>query len=143
MCSHPRGERNRRRQESHLRRHLSCTRTGSVRSRTPILTSPGGPGLASVAPYAALRSWAKRHRVDVIMIGHRGVGLSRRTTAEVDLTADDMWLRPVVEDIRAVLGAEQVPPAVLYGSSYGTYVAHAFAVEHPNGLLPSCPTRPC
>ena len=110
---------------------LTYLRTGPFPGRPTILVIPGGPGLGVSFTYAGLRRWARRHQIDLIMIEHRGVGLSRRDQAGTDLTADDMRLPLVVADIAAVLDAEGVHNAVVYGSSYGTYVAQGFAVEHP------------
>ena len=109
---------------------LSYVRTGPFDGRPTIVVVPGGPGLGSVVPYAGLRRWARRARVDLLMIEHRGVGLSRRTDSGADLSTDDMWLHAVVDDIRAVLDAEGITRAVLYGSSYGTYVVQAFTSAH-------------
>lgn len=101
------------------------------RVRTPIVVLPGGPGMASMLPYAALRSWADKSGIDLVMIDHRGVGLSRTDDAGADLTADDLWIRDIVDDVIAVLDAENIDTAVLYGASYGTYLAQAVAAEHP------------
>ena len=109
---------------------LGYVRTGPFDGRPTIVVVPGGPGLGSVLPYAGLRRWARRARVDLLMIEHRGVGLSRRTDSGADLGTDDMWLHAVVDDIRAVLDAEGITRAVLYGSSYGTYVVQAFTSAH-------------
>ena len=46
----------------------------------PVVLVPGGPGLASVAPYRRLRALAARRGLDVLMVEHRGVGLSQRGT---------------------------------------------------------------
>lgn len=100
----------------------------------PSVVIPGGPGLAATLPYVWLRKWATKNHVDLIMLEHRGVGLSRRDTEGADLSADDMWMRLVVEDIATVLEAEGIERAVVYGSSYGSYVALSFAAEHPDRL---------
>lgn len=109
---------------------LSYARTGPFDGRPSVVVVPGGPGMGSIVPYAALRSWATKSRIDLIMVEHRGIGLSRRTAAGPDLTGDDMWLGLVVDDLLAVLDAEHVPQAILYGCSYGSYVVQAFASEH-------------
>src|SRR6516225_1239895 len=47
------------------------------KSKHPLVIIPGGPGAASVALYRGLRRRAAVEGLDVIMIEHRGVGLSR------------------------------------------------------------------
>ena len=59
-------------------------RTGR-KSRHPLLVIPGGPGAASVALYRAFRRRAAVDGLDVIMVEHRGVGLSRHDDAGRDL----------------------------------------------------------
>lgn len=107
-------------------------RTGPFPGRPTVVVIPGGPGLGTATLYGGLRSWAHRNSIDLLMIEHRGVGLSRRDATGADLTADDMRLGLVVEDIASVLDAENIRSAAVYGSSYGTYLAQAFAVEHPD-----------
>lgn len=110
---------------------LGYVRTGPA-SRAPALIVPGGPGLASVLPYHGLRRRAAAQGLDVIMAEHRGVGLSRTGTTGEDLPRTAMTLRAAADDLAAVLDAEQVPQAVVYGSSYGSYLAQAFAAWHPD-----------
>ncbi|WP_144238012.1 MULTISPECIES: hypothetical protein [Bacteria] len=45
---------------------LAYTRSGP-RTDTPLVVIPGGPGLASIQPYRALRRRAARGGLDVIM----------------------------------------------------------------------------
>ena len=110
---------------------LAYTRTPARGTGTPIVVLPGGPGMASMLTYSPLRAWATNQHIDLLMIDHRGVGLSRTDHAGRDLTHDDMWVRLVVEDVVAVLDAEGIDTAILYGASYGTYLAQAVAAEHP------------
>ncbi|WP_432541612.1 alpha/beta fold hydrolase [Kineococcus sp. SYSU DK002] len=109
---------------------LSHVRTGP-RTGTPVVVVPGGPGLASVLPYWSLRSAAARRGLDVVMVEHRGVGLSRRDHHGRDLPPADVTVEDAADDLAAVLDAQHVDRAVVYGSSYGTYVAQAFGVRHP------------
>ncbi|WP_230684962.1 alpha/beta fold hydrolase [Cellulomonas sp. JZ18] len=96
-----------------------------------MLVLPGGPGLASVLPYIPLRADAARRGLDVLMVEHRGVGLSRRDTDGRDLPVAAVTVAAVVEDLAAVLDAAGVDQAVVYGASYGSYVAQAFGARHP------------
>lgn len=101
-------------------------------SDVPVLIIPGGPGLASAVPYSALRQKAVKQGLDVLMLEHRGVGLSRRADDGTDLPLEAMRISLVVDDIRAVLDAEGIEKVLLVGSSYGSYVALAFAVTLPD-----------
>ncbi|MEV1295456.1 alpha/beta fold hydrolase [Pseudonocardia sp. NPDC049635] len=100
--------------------------------RTPVLAIPGGPGLASVLPYRGLRRAAARRGLDVIMMEHRGVGFSRRDSAGTDLTVDDVTSTAAADDLAAVLDAAGVQQAVVYGTSYGSYLAQLFGIRHPD-----------
>lgn len=105
--------------------------TGARPAGLPIVIIPGGPGLGSLVLFAGLRARAARAGLYVIMIEHRGIGLSRCDTDGADLPREAMRVAAVADDIAAVLDAESVPEAVLAGSSYGTYAVQAFAADHP------------
>ncbi len=109
---------------------LAYTRTGP-RGGLPVVVLPGGPGLASVLPYRRFRARAAKSGIDVIMIEHRGIGLSRADTAGNPLPPNAINIASAIDDIAAVLDAENVAEAVLYGSSYGTYLASGFGIVHP------------
>ena len=104
----------------------------------PAVIIPGGPGLASVFPYRGLRHLAAKDGLEVIMVEHRGVGLSREDLNGTPLPRSAMWIDLVLNDIAAVLDAESVERAFIAGSSYGSYLASAFATKYPHrveGLL--------
>ncbi len=116
---------------------LAYIRTGP-RGKTPVLIIPGGPGLGSVLPYRSLRKQANADGLDVLMVEHRGVGLSRTDTTGQTLPHQAMWVDAVLEDLVAVLDAQHVEKVYLAGSSYGSYLASAFAARYPErveGLL--------
>lgn len=98
----------------------------------PIVVVPGGPGLASVLMYARFREAAVKRGLDVVMMDHRGTGLSRVRPDGTLLPREAMRSRFVVDDLAAILDAEGIDRAVVVGSSYGTYVAQAFAAVHPD-----------
>lgn len=110
---------------------LAYVRQGP-RGRTPVVVVPGGPGLASVLPYLDFRRRAARRGLDVLMMEHRGVGFSRRDPDGTDLPLEAMRVAYVVDDLAAILRHEETGPAVIVGSSYGTYVALALAATHPD-----------
>ncbi|MCG5220012.1 alpha/beta fold hydrolase [Streptosporangium sp. KLBMP 9127] len=107
---------------------------GGPRSACPLLVIPGGPGLASVLPYRSLRAEAAARGLDVVMVEHRGVGLSRRDDAGTDLPPAALTVDQVVDDLAAVLDDCGVDQAVVYGSSYGTYLAQGLGVRHPERI---------
>lgn len=105
-------------------------RTGR-KSAHPLVVIPGGPGAASIALYRALRRRSAVDGLDVIMVEHRGVGLSRHDDTGRDLPPDALSVDMVVEDIAAVLDDAGVDQAVVYGASYGSYLAAGLGVRHP------------
>ncbi|OMC37356.1 alpha/beta hydrolase [Mycobacterium sp. GA-1841] len=108
---------------------LFYVRTGR-KSAQPVVLIPGGPGVASIQPYRALRRRAAAAGFDVIMIEHRGVGMSRHTDAGADLPPAAITVEQVVDDIAAVLDDAGVHQAMVYGTSYGSYIAAGFGVRH-------------
>lgn len=105
-------------------------RTGR-KSAHPLLIIPGGPGAASVALYRAFRRRAALAGLDVIMVEHRGIGLSRHDDEGNDLPPEALTVRAVVDDLAAVLDDAHVDKAIVYGASYGTYLAAGLGVSHP------------
>ncbi len=110
---------------------LYFVRTGR-KSAHPLVIIPGGPGAASVALYRGFRRRAAADGLDVIMVEHRGVGMSRHDDGGADLPPDALTIDQVVDDVAAVLDDAQVDKAVIYGTSYGTYVAAGVGVRHPD-----------
>ncbi|MCV7042679.1 alpha/beta hydrolase [Mycolicibacterium moriokaense] len=110
---------------------LYYVRTGR-KSAHPLVVIPGGPGAASIALYRGFRRRAAAEGLDVIMVEHRGVGMSRHDDRGADLPPEALTITQVVDDIAAVLDDAGVDKAVVYGTSYGTYLAAGFGVRHPN-----------
>ncbi|MCZ0730255.1 alpha/beta fold hydrolase [Mycolicibacterium iranicum] len=106
-------------------------RTGR-KSAHPFVVIPGGPGAASIALYRAFRRRAAVAGLDVIMVEHRGVGLSRHDDAGKDLPPEALTVDAAVDDIAAVLDDANVDKAIVYGTSYGSYLAAGMGVRHPN-----------
>ncbi len=120
---------------------LAYVRNGP-RGSTPVLVIPGGPGLASVMPYRRFRAAAAKRGLDLLMVEHRGVGMSRKSGDGTDLRPTDITTRDVLGDLVAVLDAEGIERVTVYGSSYGSYVAGAFGTLHPtriNGMILDSP----
>lgn len=112
---------------------LFYVRTGE-KSDHPLLIIPGGPGAASIALYRSLRKHAVAEGLDVIMVEHRGVGMSRHDDDGADLPLEAMTVEAVVGDLAAVLEHADVESAVVYGASYGTYLAAGLGVRHPDRI---------
>jgi proline iminopeptidase len=110
---------------------LFYVRTGR-KSVHPLVVIPGGPGAASIALYRGFRRRAATEGLDVIMVEHRGVGMSRHDDSGADLPPEALTIDQVVDDVAAVLDDAHVDKAVIYGTSYGTYVAAGVGVRHPN-----------
>jgi proline iminopeptidase len=108
---------------------LYFVRTGR-KSAHPLVVIPGGPGAASVALYRGFRRRAAADGLDVIMVEHRGVGMSRHNDSGQDLPAEALSIDQVVDDVAAVLDDAKVDKAVIYGTSYGSYLAAGFGVRH-------------
>ncbi len=109
---------------------LYYVRTGR-KSTHPLVIIPGGPGVASLQLYRGLRRRAAAGGLDVIMIEHRGVGMSRHDDSGADLPPQALSVDQVVDDVAAVLDDAHVDSAVIYGTSYGTYIAAGIGVRHP------------
>ena len=102
------------------------------KSTHPILIIPGGPGVASVQQYRGFRRRAAAAGLDVIMVEHRGVGMSRHNDAGADLEPTAITVDQVVDDAAAVLDDAGVSRAIVYGTSYGSYIASGIGVRHPD-----------
>lgn len=101
-------------------------------SAHPLVIIPGGPGVASIQLYKGLRRRVAALDVDVIMIEHRGVGMSRHDDNGADLPPEALTIDQVVDDVAAVLDDAGVEQAIVYGTSYGTYLASGVGVRHPD-----------
>lgn len=108
---------------------LYYVRTGPPNA-VPLVIIPGGPGMASIGHYQGLRRRATHAGLDVIMVEHRGVGMSRHDDAGADLPPEALTIEQVVDDLAAVLDHTGVAEAVVYGTSYGSYLAEGFGVRH-------------
>jgi pimeloyl-ACP methyl ester carboxylesterase len=87
------------------------------KSAHPLVIIPGGPGVASVQMYKGLRRRAVAAGLDVIMIEHRGVGMSRHDDSGADLPPQALTVDQVIDDIVAVLDDAHVDSAAVYGTS--------------------------
>ena len=82
--------------------------------------------------YRGLRRRAAAKGLDVIMVEHRGVGMSRHDDSGADLPPEAITVDQVVDDVAAVLDDAAVDQAIIYGTSYGTYIAAGVGVRHPD-----------
>lgn len=111
---------------------LRYVRAGYESDVPPIMVLPGGPGIASVFPYELLRRQLANKGLDVVMMEHRGVGMSRTDARGDDLPLSAMHVDLVLDDMLAVLDHARIDRVVLYGSSYGAHLAQRFALAHPD-----------
>ena len=109
---------------------LFYVRTGP-QSDHPLVIIPGGPGVASIGHYRGLRRRAGAAGLDVIMVEHRGIGMSRHDDSGADLPSAALTVEQVVDDVAAVLDDAGIESAVVYGTSYGSYLAAGMGVRHP------------
>ena len=112
---------------------LYYVRTGPPSDR-PLVVVPGGPGVASVWQYRALRNRLTRLGIDALMVEHRGVGLSRRDDAGADLPAEAITVDQVLDDCAAVLDDARAHTVDIYGTSYGSYLAAGMGVRYPERI---------
>ena len=82
-------------------------------------------------PYRGLRRRAAAKGLDIIMVEHRGVGMSRHDDSGADLPPEAITVDQVVDDVAAVLDDAGVGQAIIYGTSYGSYIAAGVGVRHP------------
>ncbi|MGY5764057.1 alpha/beta fold hydrolase [Brachybacterium sp. DNPG3] len=106
-------------------------RRGTAPPEAPLLIIPDGPGGASVLPYFPMRRTLAARGLDVLMMEHRGVGLSRLDSTGQDLPIQAVRVAEVIDDLVAVLDHAKVERASVYGCGYGGYLAQALAALHP------------
>ena len=94
-----------------------------------MLLIPDGPARASVLPYDVLRRSLAGRGLDVLMMEHRGVGLSRLDAEGEDLPPHAMALREVVGDLVAVLDHARVPQAAVNAAGRSGWTALREAEE--------------
>jgi pimeloyl-ACP methyl ester carboxylesterase len=117
----------------------------------PIVGAEGGPGYPSIdsATYYAFMLGPLRRRHDLIVMDNRGTGRSGAINCPRLQSAKGRYSREVgrcarrlgraanaygtgaaADDLAAVLDKLRVPTVSIYGDSYGTYFAQAFAARH-------------
>ena len=120
-----------------------------------MLSIEGGPGFSTTADRAArLQLWRPvSARRDLLLVDLRGTGRSGalncpafrrhilpyiaragRCAAQLGPSRDDYDTSQSVQDLAAVLNAIGAGKVDLYGDSYGSYAAQAFAIRYPHRL---------
>jgi pimeloyl-ACP methyl ester carboxylesterase len=120
-----------------------------------VLSIEGGPGFSTTADRAArLQLWRPvSARRDLLLVDLRGTGRSgalncpafrrhilgyvaraARCAAQLGPTRDDYDTSQSVQDLAVVLRAIHAGKIDLYGDSYGSYAAQAFAIRYPHRL---------
>jgi pimeloyl-ACP methyl ester carboxylesterase len=136
--------------------HYFRTQRAGPRTAT-VLSIEGGPGFSTTADRAVrLQLWRpiSAHR-DLLLVDLRGTGRSGalncrafrrhilpyvvragRCAAQIGPKRDDYDTSQSVQDLKAVVDALGLHRLDVYGDSYGSYAAQAFAIRYP-GLLRS------
>jgi len=133
-------------------------RSRADRSRPPastVLSVEGGPGFSTTADRSArIQLWRPLSaRRDLLLVDLRGTGRSdpldctafrrhilgyidraARCAAELGTARDFSDTSQSVQDLAAVLRALNIGRVDLYGDSYGSYAAQAFALRYPGKL---------
>ena len=133
-------------------------RSRSDRSRAPVstvLSVEGGPGFSTTADRSArIQLWRPLSaRRDLLLVDLRGTGRSEpldcpafrrhilgyiaraaRCAAQLGPARDAFDTSQSVQDLAAVLRALNIGRVDLYGDSYGSYAAQAFALRYPGKL---------
>ncbi len=120
---------------------LAFTHSGAGEDRPVLVIIPGGPGFASIVPYATIRPKAVTAGFEVVMVEHRGVGLSRKDAAGEDLPVGAMRVEYVARDLRTVLDHLGIDRAWIHGTSYGGYLSQIFGAMFPGkvaGMFLDC-----
>ena len=118
----------------------------------PVVAAEGGPGYPSIdsAESYLFMLGPLRRRHDLIVVDNRGTGRSGaincprlqagvgvysrevgRCARRLGRRANAYGTGAAADDLAAVLDKLRVPVVNVYGDSYGTYFAQAFAVRHP------------
>ncbi|WP_298178373.1 hypothetical protein [Saccharomonospora sp.] len=108
----------------------------------PVVLLPGGPGVASIVPYRAQRRRATQRGLDVLMMEHRGVGLSRHDTTGTDLPVEQVTVEAAADDLAAVLDDISVERAVVYGRPTAVIWHRRSAYDIPTESPAWCSTPP-
>ena len=111
---------------------LTYTDSGDEGDKPTLVVIPGGPGFASVLPYAYHRPRIARAGFRAVMVEHRGVGLSRHDAEGNDLPVESMWAEYAARDLLAVLDHLGLERVWLHGTSYGGYLAQLIGVLAPD-----------
>lgn len=125
-------------------------RKGRPRGGTAILALTGGPGQSGLPFTGSFAEELSRVRLPIITLDQRGTGvsrvvdcrateteiqiLSRTTDCAASLGAAAAWFRTedTVQDIEAVRQALGYSKLIVFGVSYGTYVAERYAAAYPD-----------
>ena len=136
-----------------VRFRVITRRDASAPPGTPIVAMEGGPGYGSIGSAGSYRFLFEPLLADrdLILVDQRGTGGSgaidcrelqdgigdytRAVAAcseQLGDAANAYGSAAAADDLAAILGALGVPKVVVYGDSYGTYLAQVFAIRHPN-----------
>lgn len=128
-------------------------RKGRPRGGTAILALTGGPGQSGLPFAGSFADELGRVKLPIITLDQRGTGvsrvvdcraseteiqiLSRTADCAASLGAASAWFRTedTVQDIEAVRQALGYSKLIVFGVSYGTYVAERYAAAYPDRVV--------
>jgi proline iminopeptidase len=95
---------------------------------TPSVVLHGGPG-SGVAPW--WRTYFDPHRYCVTLFDQRGCGRSRPLASDADIDLATITTQQLIDDIEALRRLHGVDRWLVFGGSWGSTLALAYAVKHP------------
>ena len=99
------------------------------RSGKPCLILHGGPG-GAINP--TMRRFFDPTRWRMLLFDQRGCGLSRPNAAEPGLSLDDNTTWTLIEDIERLREQAGIESWTVFGGSWGSTLALAYAARHPD-----------
>jgi proline iminopeptidase len=103
-------------------------RVGSPRGK-PAVVLHGGPG-SGTAPW--WRRYFDPDRYSVTLFDQRGCGRSRPLASDPDVDLSTITTQFLIDDIEALRRLHGVDRWLVFGGSWGSTLALAYAVEHPS-----------
>lgn len=94
----------------------------------PVVVLHGGPG-SGATPW--WRTFFDPARYAVTLFDQRGCGRSRPLASDVDINMSTITTSHLIADIEALRELHQIDRWLVFGGSWGSTLALAYAVEHP------------
>jgi proline iminopeptidase len=95
----------------------------------PAVVLHGGPGSGAQSWW---RTYFDPERYCVTLFDQRGCGRSRPLASEVDIDLSTITTQHLIDDVEALRRLHGVDRWLIFGGSWGSTLALAYAVEHPS-----------